>query len=210
VNPLFSRQGILELEPLIHILIDKLCARIQAYSGTGKPLNLGEAYTALTVDIITEYCFASPNGSLDDPNLGRDWHRALMDVSALVHVNAHFPWLVPLIRGTPEWVLKITNRQLLSFIEQTKARKMVCFTRGARGCQSSCLLVVADQCSSESEGRLSGYWRTARSRKARKRRADFHLTGRYSSISSIATCHRRRRVYSVCLMKRSPLWALVA
>lgn len=61
-----------------------------------------DAYTALTVDVITEYCYASPNGSLDDPQLGRDWYRTLSEVTRLCHINAQFPYLVPIMEMMPQ------------------------------------------------------------------------------------------------------------
>jgi cytochrome P450 len=121
LNPFFSRRAVLKLEPVIHSLIEKLGRRIETYRGTERPLNLGDAYTAFTVDVVTEYSFANSAGSLDDECFGSDWNHSLFQSLQLTHVNVHLPWVTPLLRATPKWIMRVTNPALLaSFVEFRK------------------------------------------------------------------------------------------
>lgn len=124
----FSRASILTIAPQIIEKIDKLCSRLQEFRNTKEPVNMQHAYTALTVDVITEYCFANPNGSLDEPDLGRDWYRTLNEVTRLCHLNAQFPFLVPLMEMMPK---ALTPPHFQSYLKQidvsTRTGLWVCY-----------------------------------------------------------------------------------
>jgi cytochrome P450 len=65
--PFFSKRAVVELEPLIRAKVDQICAGMKNFMEQGEPLILGRAFTALTLDVITDYCFRNSWNCLDDP-----------------------------------------------------------------------------------------------------------------------------------------------
>ena len=64
----FSKASIRRLEPLIQEIIDTMIRKVEAYLDAGKPVNLYHAYSALTQDLITEYCFSDCRNVLEQPD----------------------------------------------------------------------------------------------------------------------------------------------
>jgi cytochrome P450 len=120
VSPFFSRQSVLNLSKEIIAKIDRLCERLQEFRKSGTVVNIEDAYTALTVDIITEYCFAKPNGSLDSPDLGHEWRQTLTDITLLCHLNSHFPFLNTLMQKFPLFLVKRLSPHFMSFVGHIK------------------------------------------------------------------------------------------
>ena len=54
----FSKQSIRRFEPVIQKTVNDLCQQLEGHQKSGNAVNMVHAYTALTHDIITEYCFA--------------------------------------------------------------------------------------------------------------------------------------------------------
>lgn len=51
--PLFSKASVVRLEPTVQAVIAKLVSRLQGLQGSGTPVNLIDAYSALTNDVRT-------------------------------------------------------------------------------------------------------------------------------------------------------------
>ncbi|KAI9778818.1 MAG: hypothetical protein M1839_007908 [Geoglossum umbratile] len=116
LNPYFSKRSVARLEPLIQSLIDSLCARFREARKLGEPVNLGDAFSALTVDIITEYAFSKSYACLSKPEYASEWAALLISVSQATHLNKQFGWLLPVMKAMPEWLVKLTNPLMLSMI----------------------------------------------------------------------------------------------
>jgi hypothetical protein len=108
------------MEPLVRELIDKLCQRFETFKQTGEPINTLDAYAALTTDIITRYSFNTSYGCIDDPDWNCEWPHAMVDSTKGAHLNKQFKWLVPVMRSTPEWVVKIANPAVMHLINFQK------------------------------------------------------------------------------------------
>ncbi|KAL3465076.1 hypothetical protein BJX64DRAFT_285939 [Aspergillus heterothallicus] len=54
MNPYFSMARVRKQEPAIQALVNKLFDRLQAYKGTGAPVNLQHALTCLTTDVVSD------------------------------------------------------------------------------------------------------------------------------------------------------------
>lgn len=61
----FSPAMIRKLEPTLQGLVNSLCSKVEAGVKLGKKVNLVHAFSALTQDVITEYCFAKCRGVLE-------------------------------------------------------------------------------------------------------------------------------------------------
>ncbi|KAI4231772.1 MAG: hypothetical protein L6R40_007629 [Gallowayella cf. fulva] len=73
LNPFFSKQQVLRLEPVINENISNLCRRMNEYKGVGKTINLNCAYSALAGDLVTQYCFARNHAAVDEPDFAPQW-----------------------------------------------------------------------------------------------------------------------------------------
>ena len=70
----FSKASIRRLEPLVQGLVDSLCQKVEAGLILEKPVNLVHAYSALTQDLITEYCFSNCRGVLEMPEFSPHYY----------------------------------------------------------------------------------------------------------------------------------------
>jgi cytochrome P450 len=80
LNPYFSKASVGRLESTIQSNIDSLCTRLQRYAGTGTPINISDAFTCLSADVIGSYTFGRSYGFLQHPDFMPRW-RTLMMVS---------------------------------------------------------------------------------------------------------------------------------
>ena len=65
----FSKRAVVRLGPNKQALVDKLCDRLRENYETEQPMNLFHLYSALTMDVIPTYCFASSSHCLDKKDL---------------------------------------------------------------------------------------------------------------------------------------------
>lgn len=120
LNPYFSKRSVARLEPMIHSVVEKLCRRLTEFESSQKPVNLGFAYAALTMDIITEYSFAKSFNNIDAPDFAPEWPAVIDAVSEASHLNKQFGWLLPLMKMMPESMVARLNPQMLLLINFQK------------------------------------------------------------------------------------------
>lgn len=65
LSPFFSKRSVMQLEFMIRAKVDRLCDRIEDYLNSEQPINPSNAYTALVMDVICEYCLGKSYGYLD-------------------------------------------------------------------------------------------------------------------------------------------------
>ena len=112
LSPFFSKASVYQLEPIVQSVIDKFVSRLESIRGSGTVVNLIDAFTSLTADIIVQYTFAKPYGMIDSPDFAPEWHKAMMDISEISHIFKQFGWLEPMMRRIPPWIVKKLNPQL--------------------------------------------------------------------------------------------------
>ena len=99
----FSKQSINRYSIVIQAAVDKLCNRFSEHQKAGKRINLMHAYTAMTGDVVTGYCFQKAYGLLDQPDFAAEYHDLWISITANSHVLKQFPWMFPLMLSFPEW-----------------------------------------------------------------------------------------------------------
>lgn len=88
LNPFFSKKVVGDLEGRsIMDKINKLTANLEIFAGTGRIVNLGAACTALTMDVITEYCYGACQNSLSEENFAPRWKKLMGDLFEGVPVS---------------------------------------------------------------------------------------------------------------------------
>ncbi len=156
LNPFFSRQAIQRLLPSILSRVTRLCERLEEMRGTGRPVKMDDAYSALTMDVITEYCFKEPYGCLDDPAFMPQWPRALIEASEASHVNKQFGWLMPVMMALPEWLVAKMNPNIMAFLVY---RKVGCTVDSALESSETARFVMANDSLRSWFLRWSASWR---------------------------------------------------
>ena len=78
LNPLFSKRSIMRLEPVIQENIDRLLRRLREFKDTQEPVNLVDAFTCLSADIIGSLAFGRSYGFLEMSDFNPRWHEFMM------------------------------------------------------------------------------------------------------------------------------------
>ena len=78
LNPFFSKQAVVKLEPAIQANIYRLRDRLADFAGTGTPVNMSDAFTCLSADVIGAYAFGEEYGLLDCEDFCPTWRRLMM------------------------------------------------------------------------------------------------------------------------------------
>ena len=111
-----------KLEPAIRAVIDNLCRRLREFRDLKEPVNIGNAYAALTMDIIIEYCFAKSYGCVDRPDFAPEWPKVIEAVSAQSALNKQFPSLLKIMKMMPERLVEKLNPEMMLLINFQKVR----------------------------------------------------------------------------------------
>ncbi|SLM41105.1 cytochrome p450 [Lasallia pustulata] len=112
----FSKASVAKLEPLIVNTVQKLCAQIETYAGTGKPVELSTAFSCMTTDIVTEYAFARSPHFCDSPTFEPNFKKAILKGTGLVPFVKQFPWIMPLAKAMPVSVTSHMDPQLGAYV----------------------------------------------------------------------------------------------
>lgn len=67
-NKFFSPAYIRKLEPTLLEMITRMISKVDTGIKQGKQINLDNAFSALTQDVISEYCFAAPRNVIEMPD----------------------------------------------------------------------------------------------------------------------------------------------
>lgn len=72
LDRLFARASIMRIERRLSARVERLCGRLDAYKGTGEVVNLTNALSSLTTDIISSIIFEEPSDYLGDPDFNEE------------------------------------------------------------------------------------------------------------------------------------------
>lgn len=120
LNPFFSKKAVMELEGETRRKVDSLCEKIKVYAEGDKILDLGTAFTAVTLDVITEYSFDSCYNCIEEPDFSPHWKRLMSGFDAVPFAK-HFPRTFNAIQSLPRPVALRLNADLRTFFETKDA-----------------------------------------------------------------------------------------
>ncbi|KAI0205620.1 cytochrome P450 [Astrocystis sublimbata] len=127
IDKLFVRNSILRIESRVSDRVEKLCNRLSCYQGSGEVVNLTNALSSLTTDIISSVIFEEPSDYLGDPDFNNDWYDTLKWGTRSVFLFKHLPWVISLL-GKP--ILRsIVTRVTRWTIWDEKARREILLIR---------------------------------------------------------------------------------
>ncbi|KIW19962.1 hypothetical protein PV08_00537 [Exophiala spinifera] len=105
--PFFSKRGVDNLESVVRQKVDQLTHGIEeGYMKRGKILPVGVAFTALTLDVISDYCFGQSWRCLFAEDFAPEWKRVMTNLFEPVPIVKQFPILVQIMDALPLKVIK--------------------------------------------------------------------------------------------------------
>jgi len=93
LDKLFARHSILRIEPRVVLRVEKLCARLHAFRGSDEVVNLSNAFSSLTTDVVSSVIFEEPSDYLSDPDFNDEWYQTLKMGTVSVPLLKHMPWI---------------------------------------------------------------------------------------------------------------------
>lgn len=126
MNPYFSKRSINKLEPVVKNVIEDLCARFREFQRTKQPVCLQYAFAALTIDVITEYCFGQSYDSTNKSDFDARWLDMTNGVAMGTHLVCHFSFLLRIISSLPDWLAKRLSPEMANLVSfQSDMRQQV-------------------------------------------------------------------------------------
>lgn len=123
VEPFFSKKSVQALEGQIVEKVEKLISRFTSALAKSKKagekgaiINLSDAMSALTLDVISDYCFGEPMGALEMETYGHDFITILHEGVQMRPVGRQFPLLVNTIFDLPMWLAMKMNKKLTEIV----------------------------------------------------------------------------------------------
>ncbi|KAF2419032.1 cytochrome P450 monooxygenase [Tothia fuscella] len=109
LNPYFSQASVGRLESTILSNVETLIARLRSFAGTGKAVNLSDAFTCLSADVIGSYAFGKSYGFLQHEDFMPRWRILMMDLSRSTHLMKQFGWLYKASTTIPECIVALIH-----------------------------------------------------------------------------------------------------
>ncbi|GAD93027.1 predicted protein [Paecilomyces variotii No. 5] len=94
LNRFFSKRVISEQSHACEEIIQKLMKRFEESHQEHGLVQLSDAFSALSSDIITYYCFGKSWNFVEDKTFCSDIRMATNEATEVVHLNRFFPWMV--------------------------------------------------------------------------------------------------------------------
>ncbi|KAJ2996295.1 hypothetical protein NUW58_g1022 [Xylaria curta] len=127
IDKLFARASILRIESRVADRVARLCDRLSCYQGTGQVVNLTNALSSLTTDVISSVIFEEPSDYLGDPDFNGEWYETLKWGTRSVFIFKHLPWIVSVL-GRP-LLRSLVTRITRWTVWDEKARREVLLIR---------------------------------------------------------------------------------
>jgi cytochrome P450 len=105
LNPFFAKRSVVSLEPRIYDRITKLCNRLAGFIESGEVVRLDVAMMALTMDVITEYCYGFSDNYIAEPDFKASWKEAMSELFEGAAFRRTVPWLTLALQKIPDQYL---------------------------------------------------------------------------------------------------------
>lgn len=104
LSKFFSKRSVSHLESVINEKVYQLTQRFNAHARDHSPVRLDAAFTALTMDIITQYAFANCSDYLEIDDYQLAWKELLHTSFEAGPLLMQFPWLFDISKYLPGFV----------------------------------------------------------------------------------------------------------
>ncbi|KAJ2932079.1 hypothetical protein H1R20_g5015, partial [Candolleomyces eurysporus] len=109
LRPLFSRTGVLRLEHVIQDAVDRFIDTLGILTSSKEPIDLHLGFMAISMEIITTYCFAKSYNTISSPGFRHPVSISLLETSFPLFLMQHFPILTPFLMGMPPWLARVVS-----------------------------------------------------------------------------------------------------
>ncbi|KAK5119639.1 hypothetical protein LTR85_007468 [Meristemomyces frigidus] len=106
INPFFSKRAVMQLEDSVRNKVGLMCRKITDLARTESVVDIGTVLTALTLDVISEYCYDESYGCLEQPGFAPQWKRVMIQGFEGAPLRKNLPALFQLMEMLPTWTLK--------------------------------------------------------------------------------------------------------
>ncbi|KAI1373460.1 cytochrome P450 [Hypoxylon crocopeplum] len=123
LSPLFSQRAVFELEDVIQSKVEHMLRKIAELSSVGEDVNFHFIFRAVTIDIVTDFCYAEPYNQLDAPNfMGR--HVVALETNAMMlPLFKNIQWLGGLLAALPLGFMKLIEPEGAGNAEMLRAAR---------------------------------------------------------------------------------------
>lgn len=104
LNPFFSKRSVVEAEPQIRSLINRLIRRLRECQANKQIVRMDAAYSALALDMIVLYAFGVDEENLLHADFNLVWKDAILGTLSVFTFLQMFPWLWPILNNMPVWL----------------------------------------------------------------------------------------------------------
>ncbi|KAB8289893.1 hypothetical protein EYC80_010524 [Monilinia laxa] len=102
VNPFFSKRSINATESAIKSQISLLSDIFHSHFLSATPVNLRVAFSSLTLDIISDYCYGESFGALTNKDVAETWSNTLSQIMSITTFVMHFPLIFKIMTFLPD------------------------------------------------------------------------------------------------------------
>ncbi|KAH6662329.1 cytochrome P450 [Halenospora varia] len=120
VAPFFSPASIRKIDSLIQEKISRLINIFRQYQRDGKPVRLRPAFSALTSDIISLYCFGVDENYTEAENFNAMVLEATDRLTDRMHITVQMQWLPRLVEKLPEKFVETMFGKGIATVNQLK------------------------------------------------------------------------------------------
>lgn len=101
LSPFFSKRSVMEYSGSIQLCVEKLCTRLEEFCASQRPVNLYVALSALTIDVISLYCYGKAYDSLGKPDFDAELEKNMSSAGELALLLRQCPWIFTLANLLP-------------------------------------------------------------------------------------------------------------
>ena len=117
MNPIFSRQKVLEVESIVQDKVAKVISRLENSTkhtriGDESGVDLHHAFRAVSVDVASEFAFGRCYDFLDKDDTGADFFEMARGIGPALYAFQQFPSLQRLALKIPPWLAPWLSRPL--------------------------------------------------------------------------------------------------
>jgi cytochrome P450 len=117
MNPIFSRQRVLDVESIVQDKVAKVISRLETSIsntrvGDESGVDLHHAFRAVSVDVASEFAFGHCYDFLDKDDTGADFFEMARGIGPALYAFQQFPSLQRLALKIPPWLAPLLSRPL--------------------------------------------------------------------------------------------------
>ena len=118
MNPLFSKRSVVEYSGSVVSTVDKLCARLEEFHTSQNPVDLRVAFSALTADVISQYCYGKSYDCLEKSDFDPDLYSNTASGGELGLLLKQCPWIFTIANSMPYWLIAWLNPKVVQMLDR--------------------------------------------------------------------------------------------